>query len=188
MNGIIRGPEQTELFPATTPQYLIDTNCLITPYNEYYNPDFMLSTRFWDRMFDLTQQGLVGVLDKVRDETYDKEGSDELNAWLNQVALQIIKCESNPDILAGYQDVMQKLGDHTCGYQPHGVRDWAEQTVADPWLIGASIVYRSSIITFEKRQNENDRPWKHPKIPTVASMFGVECIDLFAFMEKTGGF
>ncbi len=32
------------------PEFLIDANCLMTPNNDYYRPDFRLSQQFWERI------------------------------------------------------------------------------------------------------------------------------------------
>ena len=60
-------PVQMPLFDPIRPQYLIDTNCLIKPYNDYYNPAFALSETFWSRLKALVREGTIGILDKVWD-------------------------------------------------------------------------------------------------------------------------
>lgn len=54
--------------PEHHPRYLIDTNCLITPYNDYYQPRFAISVPFWKRLKELVDQREVGILSQVEKE------------------------------------------------------------------------------------------------------------------------
>lgn len=186
MSTILSSSFQPRLY-GSGPRFLIDSNCLMTPYNEYFNPTFDLSRQFWKAINELIQAGTIGLLDKVYNETYGHE-SDKLDIWLDKVKPQVIRCDTDSGILTGYQKVLQHVASPTSGYQSGSVRDWADEKIADPWLIGGALKYRSSIITFEKGQNQVDTPWKHPKIPTVAHAFGLECVTLFDFMKKSGAF
>lgn len=181
-------PVQLELIPPAQPKYLIDTNCLIAPYNSYYAPTFTLAQAFWNRLKELTERGIVGVLDKVRDETYGGRDSDQLDDWLDGIERYVIDSDSDAGIVDGFQQVIRTIGNSSNGYQRQAIRDWDDAAIADPWLIGAAIRFQSTIITFEKSQNMNDRPWKHLKIPTVAKMLNVQCVDLFTFMGSVSGF
>lgn len=181
-------PVQMPLFDPIRPQYLIDTNCLIKPYNDYYNPAFALSETFWSRLKALVREGTIGILDKVWDETYGGRNSDELDAWLDDIQKYVINSEDDSHIVDGFKQVIRVISAPDSGYRPQAIRDWADIRIADPWLIGAASQFQSAIITFEKPQNTYDRPWKHLKIPTVANMLNVHCVDLFTFMNTAGGF
>ncbi|WP_420305082.1 DUF4411 family protein [Bifidobacterium bohemicum] len=50
------------------PRYLIDANCLIAPYNDYYRPSFKLSESFWNTLYELVENHTVGLLRPVWDE------------------------------------------------------------------------------------------------------------------------
>lgn len=50
------------------PRYLIDTNCLVTPFNDYYRPNFDISSPFWERLRELVNNDEVGMLSLVADE------------------------------------------------------------------------------------------------------------------------
>lgn len=187
MNGTIKGLEQLTLV-GNEIEYVIDSNCLIDPYNRFYNPDFALSATFWDHLAQLVEFGRVGVLDKVWHETYAKRDSDELDKWLNRIKSSVIACEADGEIIGGYQRVLQKIADGHSGYQQKAVMDWTPREIADPWLIAAAQRFGSVIVTSEEGQNVVDMPWKRPKIPTVANMFGIECEGLFGFMRSVQGF
>lgn len=129
----------------------------------------------------------MGILDKVYDETYG-HSSDKLDRWLECVKPHVIATEENAGILERYQRVLAHVASGQSGYQPMAVSDWAPRHIADPWLISAAGESETAIVTFEQGQHDNDRPWKHPKIPTVANTMGVECMDLFEFMRRTNAF
>ncbi|BDR53811.1 hypothetical protein KIM372_17180 [Bombiscardovia nodaiensis] len=169
------------------PDYLIDSNCLVDPYNRYYSPDFRLSRVFWDKLKSLVQEGQVGLVSKVREEVYGHQ-SDQLDQWLDDVRSLEIECERSQEIVLAYQQVLQFVASEESGYQSTAIRDWAQDKVADPWLIGAAVEFSCPIVTFENAQVEADQPWKHPKIPTVAGSFGLQCVDLFDFMRQSDGF
>jgi predicted nuclease of predicted toxin-antitoxin system len=187
MSGGIKGLGQFTLI-GNEVEYIIDSNCLIDPFNKYYNPDFALSSTFWEHLAELVERGQVGVLDKVWNETYANRDADLLDSWLDRVKPSNILSESDGDILNFYQQVLQKVADRQSGYQQRAVTDWAPRDIADPWLIAAARRFDSVIVTAEEGQNSADIPWKRPKIPTVACMFNIDCKNLFEFMKAVGGF
>lgn len=129
----------------------------------------------------------MAVIDKVKDEVYGKN-SDKLDLWLDEVTNTIIECKGSEGIVGQYKQVLQFLQSPDCQYQQTAILDWADEKVADPWLIGAASHLKSTIVTFENAQSKKDAPWKHPKIPTVAKACGIQCIHLFDFMKKVGHF
>ncbi|WP_289093544.1 DUF4411 family protein [uncultured Bifidobacterium sp.] len=178
---------QGALFDDPTPSYLIDANCLMRPYNEYYSPDFKLSELFWSRLFGLIRRGVLGIIDKVRDETYG-HASDELDKQLDAVRALVLVTDNDASILNGYRQVLSHIATTPMRYQPKAVRDWTPETVADPWLLATALAFRSTIVTFETKPDPAGRPWKRVKIPAVAEDFGIPCMDLFVFMKEVGGF
>lgn len=182
MSTVISNPIQESLFERH-PQYLIDSNCLITPNNSYYNPEFQFSLHFWDKLGCLIEKGTIGLLDKVYAETYLNR-TDRLDIWLKQFESMTIPTESDNEIVSRYQEILQYVGSTSSGYQTKSMLDWTSRTIADPWLISTALKYNSSIITFEKMQDIREQPWKKLKIPTVAQHFGITSTDLFSFMKE----
>ena len=167
--------------------YLIDANCLIEPYNRYYSPQFALSKQFWNHLHDLVNEGQVTIIDKVRDEVYG-HNCPEVDVWLDAVKSIMVACEKEDGIVEAYGTVLNQIARPENGYQPTAVREWADRDIADPWLIATAKFYGATIVTFEQSQAESDRPWRHPKIPTVASQFAISTESLFTFMQNDGGF
>lgn len=100
----------------------------------------------------------------------------------------MVACEKEDGIVEAYGTVLNQIARPENGCQPTAIRDWADKHVADPWLIATAKFYGANIVTFEQSQAELDRPWKHPKIPTVASQLEISTESLFTFMQDDGGF
>ncbi len=100
----------------------------------------------------------------------------------------MVACEKEDGIVEAYGTVLNQIARPENGYRPTAVREWADRDIADPWLIATAKFYGATIVTFEQPQAESDRPWRHPKIPTVTSQLTVNTVGLFAFMQDVGGF
>jgi hypothetical protein len=176
MNG-----EQGVLDP---PEFLIDSNCLMDPFNKYYGPKFSLSKGFWDPLSGLVKSGSVGILDVVRNEVLNKENPDELDEWLKDIDSYVISTKSSRQIVSGYADVINFLGTQGDLFRPSALMEWSVETVADPWLIAAANYLDATVVTFEKYVPVTpNQPAGKPKIPTVAKFFDVQCATLFEFMR-----
>ena len=173
--------------PLMNPTFLINANCLIEPYNRYYSPRFALSAPFWQHLHNLVNSGQVAIIDKVRDEVYG-HNCPEVDTWLDAVNSSLVVCEEENRIIQAYRTVLNQVANPENGYQPTAVREWADRSIADPWLIATAKFYGANIVTFEQSQAELDRPWKHPKIPTVASQLAISTESLFTFMQNDRNF
>jgi hypothetical protein len=178
-------------------RYLIDANCLIEPYNKYYSPDFIFSDAFWNKLSEEVSNNHVGIINKVWDEVSTERQvnsrsrsfthiDDRLNQWLDQVKDKQIVVEDNQSIVQVYADVQAQLQTMVKKkeLQESAPLQWSEIKIADPWLIATSVVFHSTIVTFEigidTRQNV---PHKRVKIPNVAEKFNVNCVDIFTFLH-----
>lgn len=169
------------------PLFLIDANCLIEPYNRYYNPQFTLSAPFWQHLHNLVNSGRVTIIDKVRDEVYG-HNCPEVDTWLDAINSLLVICEEEDGIIQAYSAVLNQVARPENGYKSTAFLEWANKQIADPWLIATAKFYGATIVTFEQTQAESDRPWKRPKIPTVASQLSISTENLFTFMQNDGGF
>lgn len=71
-------------------------------------------------------------------------------------------------------------------YKDKALKTWAQEKVADPWLITTAAVFGFTIITIEKRANKlsQHNSSGNPKIPNVALDFDVPVEKLFYMMRK----
>ncbi len=163
--------------------YLIDTNSLITPYRSYYSFDF--GNTFWNQLKDSIRNKKIVFTHSVYDEIVEKS-EDILTVWLKNIDdLKIITEFNNPNIMRNYQDIMQYIQESSL-YKETALTKWAGDSIADALLIATAIQFQYSIITFERPTGNLSpkQPSKNPKIPDVATHFGVQCISLFDFMHE----
>lgn len=172
------------------PRYLIDTNCLVTPYNDYYRPNFSMSAPFWTRLKELVNNGDVGILSFVANEIcVGKMDNDFLNDWIESVREKIIDPRYDQSIMATFGGIQRYIANPSNGFSQRAQKSWMRNEVADPWLVAAAAQFNAKIITFEKLVAQvKNQPASGVKIPNVAKTYGVDCISLFDFMNEVRGF
>lgn len=161
-------------------KYLIDSNSLITPFEQYYSFDFAKS--FWQQLKINIENGNIVILDMVKTEITRKE--DELSDWLNSLTISDYIDHRNTEIIEIYSQVLENIKNNDC-YKDTALSDWSRIDSADPWLIATAKVNNYTIVSFEtpnKGLNVSN-PSKRPKIPDIANDFDVEVVDLFAMMR-----
>ncbi|KFI45687.1 DUF4411 family protein [Bifidobacterium bohemicum] len=117
-----------------------------------------------------------------------KHLDDDLKHWLESVKSYVIEPLQIVTIMDKYRRVLACLSDRR-NFKEKLNSNWYDQATADPWLIAVAIIYNSSIITFETPMAPTDpKPWKKTKIPSVAELMEVKCVNLYQFMEEVGSF
>lgn len=162
--------------------YLIDTNSLITPKLSYY--PFDLVPVFWESMAGKIQDGSIAILDLVKKEILKPSIKDDLAVWMSDLKIGRYINHKQQEIINKYALVLQSLQEDPC-YSEKALRVWAEESVADPWLIATASVYGFTIVTFEKHvQPNSSNPSSSPKIPNIADKFHVRTTDLFQMIRE----
>jgi hypothetical protein len=164
--------------------YLIDTNSLVTPKATYYPLD--LAPTFWASMAEKIQDGSIAILDLVKKEILKPKEKDDLALWITELNIGQYINHRQQEIVTTYANVLQSIQDDPC-YSEKALRSWADQSVADPWLIATAAVYGYTIVTFEKFVNVNtSNPSRTSKIPNIAEKFHVRTTDLFHMIRDLG--
>ncbi|MDL2327959.1 DUF4411 family protein [Ruminococcaceae bacterium OttesenSCG-928-A11] len=161
--------------------FLFDTNSFISPYKTYYSFDF--APGFWRCIENEMRQGRIVVLDKVHSELI--EGDDDLSRWANSCdAFQIID-HRQPAIIDKYREILNYI-QMSGYYNERALAEWADNKVADAWLIACALTFGYTIITFEGSSGglNTSSPSSHPKIPDVCRHFDCACGDLFFAMKN----
>lgn len=167
--------------------FLVDTNTFITPYKTFYPFDFAPS--FWDFLRDNIESGKITVLQKVFDEVI--KGNDSLSEWLKDLSFTKID-HRTPDVLNAYGEVLHHI---QCGVSPSGLklynekalREWADNSRADAWLVAAAMAKGYTLVSFEiLNSGLGTNVCSHPKIPDVADQFNVKCSNLYHMMRALG--
>ncbi|MGB4661781.1 MAG: DUF4411 family protein [Mobilitalea sp.] len=164
----------------TSEKFLIDSNAIITPYQQYYPFDF--AKVFWDSLEKELQSGAIVLLDLVRDEIV--KGNDSLSEWAKGFD-SIVLDRRQPEIIKTYSEVLEYINKSKV-YSDIALKNWSGVTIADPWLIAVASVFDYTVISFEKNAGNlsTTNPSNKPKIPDICSEFGVECKDLFYMMRQ----
>jgi hypothetical protein len=168
--------------------YLLDSNSFMTPARLYYNYEILPT--YWNRLSEAAQKfNNLYLLDLVENEINKGCEGDFLKTWLSDhpSAFKRIKRTNNSEIILCYQQVMQYIQE--CGYYTDkGLKSWAQEKVADPWLIAVAMVYGFTIVTMEVPGSNLSpmTPQRSIKIPDVAKHFDVPSYDLFTFMRLLG--
>jgi hypothetical protein len=159
----------------------VDTNILVTPFNEYYSFDF--GTIFWDFLEDNIINDNVIIINKVYHETIHL-GKTKLTDWIKKMRRKVVDHATNHEISNNYNCIIDYLsGSHTL-YYPGAVTNWSRINVADGWLIATSMALGYDIVTFEKPfEFLGKKQTTNQKIPDVACHFNIKCINLFDMMR-----
>lgn len=122
------------------------------------------------------------LLDMVKFEL--EKGNDELFEWILEQNFE--ECTRlTQEIVGNYAKVMNYI--RNCGYyNERGLLSWAQNDVADPWVIATALAYRYTVVTFENSSAGLNVKTKtgRVKIPDVAAYFGVECVNLYEMMRR----
>ena len=166
----------------TDEKFLIDSNTFMTAARQFYSYDIVPT--FWEIFDQEIVNGNIVLLDLVLDEL--NEGNDLLKKWVYERRDMFIQCKhKDRKVIDKYTEVMQFIND--CGfYNDKGLARWADERIADPWIIAAAKAYDYTIVTFEvpaSGLNENQKIGK-VKIPDVAKYFKVEVINLYEMMRR----
>ena len=163
--------------------YLLDTNSFTVPSRNYYAFDLVPS--YWNELLKHINSGRIVILDIVKSEI--DVGKDNLSNWLSTANNLTIVTRVTPTTLTNYQKVIQYIS--SCGlYKQSAFDAWAQNNVADPWLIASSKANGFTLVTEEKPSGGLSVKNKNAfaKIPDVASNFGVKTIGLFEMMRSLG--
>lgn len=161
--------------------FLIDSNILITPYEQYY--PFDLVSSFWDQTSQHINDGSIVILDVVKREV--ERGGDDLSEWINKTQIKNFIDHREDLVIQIYSEVLNYIQSHDC-YKESALTEWSKNSVADAWIIAAGKAHKHTVITFETYNNglSSVNPSKKAKIPDVCAAFGVPSNNLYYMMRK----
>ena len=133
---------------------------------------------FWDFLQVKASDQVLASSERVLRELQDVE--DQLREWANNLGDTMFRTPSI-EVQVTYRKVVDSVIANK-RYAPHHVRKFLEK--ADPWLIAHAATDGGRIVTFEKAEPSS----KRPKIPDVGLEYGVNCINLWDYIEELGFF
>ena len=158
--------------------FLLDSNTLIEPSKKFYS--FRIAPGFWTFLQNEIFDGNILVIDVVAKEI--SKGRDTLADWLDETNVVPLDRRS-PDILTGYTKVLNYVHQNSA-YSDRALALWSDSSHADPWIVAFAIARGCTVITFEQPNTSlGTSQTSKPKIPDVCSAFGVNCINLFQFLD-----
>jgi hypothetical protein len=146
---------------------------LITPWNNYYSPDFCKT--YWDIINELGRKRLLFLPAMVQQEIASKD--DKLAEWLKGTHIPIR--EITEEVTERLKELYAKDPKHR-----RLVDSTRGRSVADPWVIAHAMQERAIVVTKEERIT-NPASQKI-KIPNVCDAMGVEWIDDFDLIRRFG--
>ncbi|MDO4697048.1 MAG: DUF4411 family protein [Neisseria sp.] len=156
-------------------RYLLDSNIFIqSSFLEYR---FSFCGGFWELLKTLHYAGRVFSIRAVKKELTKKD--DELAQWINTLPDEFFHDERIEAVQVHYGSLMNWAVNNPQFSDTAKARFASEH--ADPWLVSYAAANDMKIITHEKYE-PNVR--KSVKIPNAAKQVGVECVDLYDFLES----
>jgi len=159
--------------------FLVDTNCFIAPYKQYYS--FSIAPGFWTFLKKEIGNGNIMMLDLVYAEI--KKGSDALSDWIDGLGVVPVD-RREPDIINAYKEVLTHVQTSPF-YNEKALAAWSDARRADAWLVAAAKTYGYTVITFEASNSSLGSGISgSAKIPDVCAEFNVKCENLFYMLDK----
>jgi hypothetical protein len=154
------------------PEFWLDTNSLVEPKKGPYG--FDIAPGFWSFLERKIAEQVIASSSLVLMEL--KEFEDELSQWAEAHSDCFVEPNEN------VQAVVGQIADYVNGNYPnHHATDFLSK--ADPWIIAQARVHGGKVVTFETPVPPNSTK---PKIPNVATVFGVETINIYAVVRQLG--
>lgn len=159
--------------------YLVDSNFFIQAHRLYYPLDVIAS--FWSKVSQLSDQGIIKSIDKVKIEIYDNSAhEDELKAWC-QSHLSTDFFISTESSIANYAQIAQWASSMSHQYHKNAIDEFLATNLADPWLVAHAMGQKITIVTYEKSEPYIKRKIK---IPEVCNQFGVRYINTIEMLRE----
>jgi hypothetical protein len=148
-------------------KFLLDSNVFIQAHRMYYPFDVFPS--FWDKLIELSNNGKIFSIDKVKKELCDNPNEDDLSIWCNQTINSTFFCDSSASI-DKYMLIAKWTNEHKL-FQQNAKDEFLATDLADPWLIAYALKNDCIIVT-----NETSQPNRKNKIkiPEPCDEFGVQ--------------
>lgn len=147
--------------------YLIDANVLIQAHQTSYPFDVIPS--YWKTLKELSQNGVIRSIDKVKMEICGHDFEDDLSKWCKTDLDTNFFCDTQ-DCIKEYSLITQWAMGSTL-YTPSAKSGFLKTDLADPWLIAYSIKNKCKLVTYEISDPHRK---KSIKIPEPCKVFDVQ--------------
>ena len=159
-----------------SPQFVLDSDVLITAKNKYYAIDICPS--FWNSLLLAIQNGQVVIIDKVRDEIL--AGKDDLATWMRTHVSGLSVSSADALLTSAYSQAMswvQANGQFTAAAKAGFAK------AADGWVAAYASVHNLTVVTLE---TFDEGAKKRVKLPNVCCQPQVDWVDTFEMLRRLG--
>lgn len=164
-------------------RYLLDTNIYIGSYERYYRNEYFPT--YWEKFSVILNEHVI--IPKVVHTEITK--SDWFLEWLkSNFADEII---NHKDYSEHWQTVLEYV--RSCGFYKEKAlvdptKGWANETIADPWLVAIAKENDLVLVTDETSDPNFSKgnPIGAAKIPDICVSQGVRCITRNEFFGEIG--
>lgn len=164
-------------------KYLIDTNIYIASYDRYYRNQYFPT--YWEKFATILNEHVV-IPKVVKDEVTKSEWFLD---WLkNNYQGAIINHKNYSQQWQTVLEFVQSCGLYKDSALSDQVRGWANEKVADPWLVAIAKSDDLVLVTDEVREAKLGKGSliRSAKIPDICDRQDVRCIDRNEFFGEVG--
>lgn len=153
--------------------FIFDANILIRLHRDLLPPDIWPSV--WEVLRTYYCEGKWKLLTVVRDELL--KGNDALQGWIRNSCFKPLPVDDE-GTLSTYSDMMDNIirGGR---FTDTAISKYADG--ADPWIVAYAKEHDAVVVTLEKSAPNRATSIK---IPDIAELYGVTCIDLNAYFRQ----
>lgn len=160
-------------------KYLFDSNIFIQAHRMYYPFDVVPS--FWNKIVELSNNGIIMSIDKVKKELCDTSNPDQLSHWC-EFKLDDNFFADSTSCVDIYSQIALWINSSTY-FQQSAKDEFLATDLADPWLIAYAKKNGLTIVTHEISQPQRKNKIK---IPEPCIHFGVNYLSPIAMFREIG--
>ncbi|MEX5279047.1 DUF4411 family protein [Lactococcus petauri] len=161
-------------------KYLLDTNIYINFYDRYYRFNYFPS--FWEKFEDILNSNVILPKIVVSENYQDMAFKNWVDSHYRGQIL------NHKNYVESWAEVIQhiQLSDLYKDEALSSDRGWANESIADPWLLAIAKEEDLVIVTDERKNPSLNsiHPSKAAKIPDVAQDLGIRCITMNEFFGQ----
>ena len=161
------------------PIYLLDSNIFIQAHRMYY--PFDVVPRFWNKILELSNKGIICSIDKVRKEICETNNPDSLSKWCENDLSNDFFADSSSAV--NFYAKIALWANNSSHFNQAAIDDFLTTDLADPWLIAYAKENNSTIVTHEISQPQRKN---RIKIPEPCIHFGVKYLSPIEMFRELG--
>lgn len=164
-------------------KYLLDTNIFIASYDRYYRNEYFPT--YWEKFATILTEHVV-IPKVVRDEITKSEWF--LNWLEDNYQDDILNHKNYSQQWQTILEFIQSSGLYTDKALIDQTKGWANENIADPWLVAIAKEDELILVSDEARIPNLGKgsPVKAAKIPDVCDRQGVRCVTRNEFFGEIG--